>query len=228
MTRRGRGQIFTRHLAIFVSKGRNPSGDFVEKLNLNLDLFKISPPPPPPPTPPTAARTSSSRPATAPLSPRASPSPRPTAPTHALRLAQGSPSRSLSTREPASSTRTTAGRSASCCSTTRARTSTVRLRLRSLKRGGRRKGARCGDASLSRSCPPAFQPLTKKKKNRKTNSKKIKKNPKNSKNIKTVKAGDRVAQLILERIATPQVLEVEDLDDTARGTGGYGSTGVKS
>jgi len=218
VTRRGRGQIFTRHLAIFVSKRRNPSGDFVEKLNLNLDLFKISPPPPPTPTPPTAARTSSSRPATAPLSPRASPSPRPTAPTHALRLARGSPSRSLSTREPASSTRTTAGRSASCCSTTRARTSTVRLRLRSLKRGGRRKGARCGDASLSRSCPPAFQPLTKKKKNRKTNSK----------NIKTVKAGDRVAQLILERIATPQVLEVEDLDDTARGTGGYGSTGVKS
>ena len=46
--------------------------------------------------------------------------------------------------------------------------------------------------------------------------------------IKTVKAGDRVAQLILERIATPQVLEVEDLDDTARGAGGYGSTGVKS
>ena len=50
MTRRGRGQIFTRHLAIFVSKRRNPSGDFVEKLNLNLDLFKISPPPHPPPT----------------------------------------------------------------------------------------------------------------------------------------------------------------------------------
>ena len=45
---------------------------------------------------------------------------------------------------------------------------------------------------------------------------------------KKVKAGDRVAQLILERIATPQILEVEDLDDTARGAGGYGSTGVKS
>ena len=41
-----------------------------------------------------------------------------------------------------------------------------------------------------------------------------------------VKAGDRVAQLILERIATPEVLEVEDLDDTARGAGGFGSTGV--
>lgn len=43
-----------------------------------------------------------------------------------------------------------------------------------------------------------------------------------------VKRGDRVAQLILERIATPEVLEVESLDDTQRGAGGYGSTGVAS
>lgn len=45
---------------------------------------------------------------------------------------------------------------------------------------------------------------------------------------RTVKRGDRVAQLILERIATPQVLEVASLDDTQRGAGGYGSTGVAS
>lgn len=37
-----------------------------------------------------------------------------------------------------------------------------------------------------------------------------------------------MAQLILERIVTPEVVEVEDLDDTARGAGGYGSTGVSS
>lgn len=43
-----------------------------------------------------------------------------------------------------------------------------------------------------------------------------------------VKRGDRVAQLILERIATPEVVEVESLDDTQRGAGGYGSTGVAS
>lgn len=43
-----------------------------------------------------------------------------------------------------------------------------------------------------------------------------------------VKAGDRVAQLILERIATPPVAEVDDLDATDRGAGGYGSTGVTS
>ena len=41
-----------------------------------------------------------------------------------------------------------------------------------------------------------------------------------------VKKGDRVAQLILERIVTPGVEEVEDLDDTTRGAGGFGSTGV--
>ena len=38
--------------------------------------------------------------------------------------------------------------------------------------------------------------------------------------------GDRVAQLILERITTPDVVEVDDLDETDRGAGGYGSTGV--
>ncbi|XP_018441691.1 deoxyuridine 5'-triphosphate nucleotidohydrolase [Raphanus sativus] len=41
-----------------------------------------------------------------------------------------------------------------------------------------------------------------------------------------VKVGDRVAQMIIERIVTPQVLEVEDLDATVRGEGGFGSTGV--
>ena len=41
-----------------------------------------------------------------------------------------------------------------------------------------------------------------------------------------VKAGDRVAQLVLERIVTPDVLEVEDLESTIRGSGGFGSTGI--
>ncbi|KAI4321586.1 hypothetical protein MLD38_034951 [Melastoma candidum] len=41
-----------------------------------------------------------------------------------------------------------------------------------------------------------------------------------------VKPGDRIAQLILEKIVTPDVLEVEDLDETLRGDGGFGSTGV--
>lgn len=41
-----------------------------------------------------------------------------------------------------------------------------------------------------------------------------------------IKRGDRVAQLILEKIATPDVVEVDDLDETDRGAGGFGSTGV--
>lgn len=41
-----------------------------------------------------------------------------------------------------------------------------------------------------------------------------------------VKAGDRVAQLLLERVSTPEVEEVEELDDTVRGTSGFGSTGT--
>ena len=41
-----------------------------------------------------------------------------------------------------------------------------------------------------------------------------------------VKPGDRIAQLILEKIVTPEVLLVDDLDSTVRGAGGFGSTGV--
>lgn len=41
-----------------------------------------------------------------------------------------------------------------------------------------------------------------------------------------VKPGDRVAQLILERISTPSVMEVQSLKETVRGEGGFGSTGV--
>jgi dUTP pyrophosphatase len=40
-----------------------------------------------------------------------------------------------------------------------------------------------------------------------------------------VEEGDRIAQLIIERIYTPEVQEVTDLDETVRGTSGFGSTG---
>jgi len=41
-----------------------------------------------------------------------------------------------------------------------------------------------------------------------------------------VEIGDRIAQLIIERIELPHVQEVDELDDTIRGGGGFGSTGV--
>lgn len=43
-----------------------------------------------------------------------------------------------------------------------------------------------------------------------------------------VKIGDRIAQLVLERIVTPSVLVVDSLESTDRGAGGFGSTGVSS
>lgn len=39
------------------------------------------------------------------------------------------------------------------------------------------------------------------------------------------KAGDRIAQLVLERAVRAEASEVDDLPDTVRGTGGFGSTG---
>ena len=42
-----------------------------------------------------------------------------------------------------------------------------------------------------------------------------------------VKTGDRIAQIILERIYFPTLEEVGTLDDTLRGAGGFGSTGKK-
>ncbi|KKF94514.1 Deoxyuridine 5'-triphosphate nucleotidohydrolase [Ceratocystis platani] len=40
-----------------------------------------------------------------------------------------------------------------------------------------------------------------------------------------VKEGDRIAQLVLERIVTPDVVEVAVLEESVRGAGGFGSTG---
>ena len=41
----------------------------------------------------------------------------------------------------------------------------------------------------------------------------------------TVKRGDRVAQLVVQRVEAAELIEVEMLPPSARGTGGFGSTG---
>lgn len=41
----------------------------------------------------------------------------------------------------------------------------------------------------------------------------------------TVSRGDRIAQLLLEKIITPDVIEVDELDSTERNANGFGSTG---
>lgn len=40
-----------------------------------------------------------------------------------------------------------------------------------------------------------------------------------------VKRGDRIAQLVIQKVELAQFEQVATLDDTARGTGGFGSTG---
>ena len=41
----------------------------------------------------------------------------------------------------------------------------------------------------------------------------------------TVESGDRIAQLVVTPVLTPDAVEVDRLDETARGDGGFGSTG---
>ena len=43
-----------------------------------------------------------------------------------------------------------------------------------------------------------------------------------------VTRGDRIAQLVVAPVQTAHFIEVADLDETARGVGGFGSTGVKT
>ncbi|HWV26666.1 MAG TPA: dUTP diphosphatase [Aeromicrobium sp.] len=43
-----------------------------------------------------------------------------------------------------------------------------------------------------------------------------------------IRRGDRIAQLVVQRVETVAFTEVDHLDETARGDGGYGSTGVRT
>lgn len=43
----------------------------------------------------------------------------------------------------------------------------------------------------------------------------------------TVQPFERIAQMIIKRVELPEIVEVSDLDETERGTGGFGSTGRK-
>lgn len=40
-----------------------------------------------------------------------------------------------------------------------------------------------------------------------------------------IKPGDRIAQLLVQKVETVQFVQVEKLDETQRGNGGFGSTG---
>jgi dUTP pyrophosphatase len=40
-----------------------------------------------------------------------------------------------------------------------------------------------------------------------------------------IKRGDRIAQLVIQKVENVTIVKVEELDDTSRGAGGFGSTG---
>lgn len=42
----------------------------------------------------------------------------------------------------------------------------------------------------------------------------------------TIAPGERVAQLLITPVVMPQYVQAQELDDTQRGTGGFGSTGA--
>lgn len=44
----------------------------------------------------------------------------------------------------------------------------------------------------------------------------------------TVAPGDRIAQLVILAVESPEFIEVDELDQTPRGVGGFGSTGVSA
>lgn len=47
-----------------------------------------------------------------------------------------------------------------------------------------------------------------------------------SKQVQTVEPGERVAQILITPVLTPKYIESEELLDTDRGAGGFGSTGA--
>lgn len=48
----------------------------------------------------------------------------------------------------------------------------------------------------------------------------------NSRTAYTISPGDRIAQLIVMPVCLPEVVEIEELSETERGAGGFGSTGI--
>ena len=48
-----------------------------------------------------------------------------------------------------------------------------------------------------------------------------------SKEVYTINAGDKIAQMLIQKIECPEIEEVQELSDTKRGKGGFGSTGIK-
>lgn len=53
-----------------------------------------------------------------------------------------------------------------------------------------------------------------------------KSNEYNEKSVIGIKRGDKIAQLVIQKIPDIELIEADELNETVRGTGGFGSTGV--
>lgn len=42
----------------------------------------------------------------------------------------------------------------------------------------------------------------------------------------TIKDGDRIAQIVFMKVEKPKIIEVKNISDTERGSGGFGHTGI--
>jgi dUTP pyrophosphatase len=49
----------------------------------------------------------------------------------------------------------------------------------------------------------------------------------NSRHIQKFKAGDKLAQLLIQKVETANLIEVNELSESERGTGSFGSSGKK-
>lgn len=43
----------------------------------------------------------------------------------------------------------------------------------------------------------------------------------------TIRPQERIAQMVIKRVELPEIIEVDTLDETVRGAGGFGSTGTR-
>jgi dUTP pyrophosphatase len=43
----------------------------------------------------------------------------------------------------------------------------------------------------------------------------------------TINPGDRIAQVVFQKIEKAELIEVKEINDTERGSGGFGHTGIK-
>ncbi len=46
-----------------------------------------------------------------------------------------------------------------------------------------------------------------------------------SNNVVTIKDGDRICQMVIQKVEQPELIEVQELGNTERGAGGFGHTG---